>query len=281
MERFSNNIESIYSNLVYGVSSFFKESWKERAVIGLSGGIDSAVVFAIAVEALGRDKVHPILMPSPYSTLHSVSDAMALIDNLGTSHSVVPIDDIYNRFVRELEELFCGEIKGITLENLQARIRGDILMAYSNNSGALLVNNTNKSELAVGYGTLYGDLCGAIMVIADIYKLQVYALANYINRDNEIIPTSIITKEPSAELKDDQKDSDYLPKYEILDPILYSLIEEGKEPSQIIEQGADATVVNRVVKMMESSRFKMAQLPPLLQLSNHPLHSADKCFKYF
>ncbi|MFA5713571.1 MAG: NAD(+) synthase [Bacteroidales bacterium] len=281
MERFNRDIEAIYSKLVKGVSTFFRQQWKERAVIGLSGGIDSAVVFVIAVEALGRDKVHPILMPSPFSTIHSVTDSVELAGNLQIEHSVVPIDDIYNRYLRELEELFSNNIKDLTLENLQARIRGDILMAYSNNSGALLLNNTNKSELAVGYGTLYGDLCGAIMVIGDLYKLQIYSLANYINRKKEIIPRSIITKEPSAELKDDQKDSDSLPKYDILDPILLSLIEEGKGVAQLIEEGANPAVVNEVIALMESSRFKIAQLPPLLQIGEHPLLPPDKCFNNF
>ena len=184
----SSNIDILYGNLVKGLSRFFLNQGKEKAVLGLSGGLDSAVVAAIATEALGKENVYGLLMPSPFSTLHSVTDAVELASNLGIKHSIVPIEAIYNRYMKELETLFYGEVRGITSENLQARIRGNILMAFSNNGGALLLNTSNKSELAMGYGTLYGDLCGAIMVIGDIYKLQAYGIAHYVNSKREIIP---------------------------------------------------------------------------------------------
>jgi NAD+ synthase (glutamine-hydrolysing) len=278
---FDTGTDLLYANLVKGLSRFFREQGKEKAVIGLSGGIDSAVVLAIATEALGRENLHAILMPSPFSTLHSVTDAVELAGNLGVEHSVVPIEGIYNKFMRELEELFCGDVRGITSENLQARIRGSILMAYSNNSGALLLNTSNKSELAMGYGTLYGDLSGAIMVIADLYKLQVYSVARYINKAKRVIPESTITKEPSAELRDNQKDSDSLPAYHILDPILHALIEEGKDPERLIEEGHQRILIDRIVKLMKGSSFKIHQLPPMLQTGSHPVSPQNKCIKCF
>lgn len=278
---FQLKADILYSRLVNGVSTFFKERGKERAVLGLSGGIDSAVVLAVAAEALGSENLHALLMPSPFSTLHSVTDAIELAENLGVNFSVVPIEGIYNRYVKELEELFCGEIRGVTLENLQARIRGDLLMAYSNNYGPLLLNTSNKSEIAVGYGTLYGDLCGAMMVLADLYKLEVYEVAKYINSIKEVIPLSTLTKEPSAELRDNQKDSDSLPHYELLDPILHAIIEEGKSAEQLVDLGYDRIVVERVDKLFKGSYFKMAQLPPILQVGDFPLAPKDKCLKYF
>lgn len=278
---FNTNIDILYANLVKGLSQFFHDQGKEKAVLGLSGGIDSAVVLAIAVEALGKENVHCILMPSPFSTLHSVTDAVELAGNLGVEHTIVPIEAIYNRYMKEFEDLFCGETKEITSENLQARIRGDILMAYTNNTGALLLNTSNKSELAMGYGTLYGDLCGAVMVLADVYKLQTYSIARYVNSNSEIIPLSTITKEPSAELRNDQKDSDSLPRYSILDPILHALLEEGKEPEELITNGAERILIDRIVKLMKNSSFKIHQVPPVLQVGNYPLLPENKCIKSF
>lgn len=278
---FGSNIDILYANLVKGLSLFFRNQGKGKAVLGLSGGIDSAVVLAIATEALGKENVYGILMPSPFSTLHSVTDAVELASNLGVQHSIVPIEAIYNRYMKELESLLCGEIKGVTSENLQARIRGDILMAYSNNRGALVLNTSNKSELAMGYGTLYGDLCGAIMVLGDVYKLQAYNIARYINNNQVIIPESTITKEPSAELRDNQKDSDSLPEYSILDPILHALLEEGKDPEELIEAGAERILIDRIIKQMKNSSFKVHQLPPVLQIGNYPLLPENKCIKCF
>jgi NAD+ synthase (glutamine-hydrolysing) len=240
----------VYARLVKGVASFFRKNGKDRAVVGLSGGIDSAVVLCIAAEALGRENVHAVLMPSPFSTLHSVADAIELASNLNISYSIVPIEAIYNRYIKELEDFFCDEIKDITIENLQARIRADILMAYSNQTGALLLNTSNKSELAMGYGTLYGDLSGALMVIADLYKLQVYSIAHYINTLEKVIPENTIIKEPSAELRVDQKDSDTIPEYNILDPILHMLTEEGKSPDEVIAGGVERILVDRIVKLI-------------------------------
>ena len=278
---FNSNIDILYANLVKGLSQFFHDQGKEKAVLGLSGGIDSAVVFAIAVEALGKESVHAILMPSPFSTLHSVTDAVELAGNLGVEYSIVPIEAIYNRYIKEFDGLFCGETREITSENLQARIRGDILMAYSNNTGALLLNTSNKSELAMGYGTLYGDLCGAVMVLGDVYKLQTYNIARYINSTREIIPESTISKEPSAELRDNQKDSDSLPRYSILDPILHALLEEGKDPEELIAKGAERILIDRIVKLKKNSSFKIHQIPPVLQVSNYPLLPENKCIKSF
>jgi NAD+ synthase (glutamine-hydrolysing) len=267
----------VYARLVKGVASFFRENGKERAVVGLSGGIDSAVVLCIAAEALGKENVHAVLMPSPFSTLHSVTDAVELASNLGVEYSIVPIEAIYNKYTKELEDFFCDEIKDITLENLQARIRADILMAYSNQTGALLMNTSNKSELAMGYGTLYGDLSGALMVLADIYKLEVYSLAGYINKVKSVIPLNTITKEPSAELKIDQKDSDTIPEYKILDPILHALIEEGKTPEELIAAGRERILVDRIIKLMQNSAFKVHQLPQMLQIGDAPLQPPFKC----
>lgn len=271
-----------YASLVKGLAGYFRDFGKEKAVVGLSGGIDSAVVLSIAAEALGNQNVHAILMPSPFSTLHSVTDAVELAGNLNIKHSIVPIEGIYHRFEKELEDLLNGNIKGITLENLQARIRANILMAYSNNSGALLLNTSNKSELAMGYGTLYGDLAGALMVIADLYKLQVYDIARYINSvTGNVIPESILTKEPSAELRDNQKDSDSFPEYAILDPILHALREEGKSPEELIAEGAERIVIDRITRLIENSAFKAHQLPPALQLGLHPVVPENKCIKCF
>lgn len=270
----------IYDRLVISVRRFFRDAGRERAVIGLSGGIDSAVVLAIAAHALGKDNVQAILMPSPFSTLHSVTDAVELADNLGVKYSVFPIEGVYNKFFKEFEELFGEDVKKLTRENLQARIRGVVLMGWSNQNGSLLLNTSNKSEIAMGYGTLYGDLTGALMVLADIYKLQVYSVAKYINRDETIIPESIITKAPSAELSHDQKDSDSLPEYSVLDPVLWSLIEEKRTPADLISAGTDISLVNRIIHLMNISKFKGHQLPQMIQVGNSPLLPAEKCLFY-
>lgn len=277
---FNKGAGIIHDRLVGSIRTFFRDAGKSSAVVGLSGGIDSAVVLALAVEALGKDNVQAILMPSPYSTLHSVTDAVELAENLEVKYNIVPIEGVFNRFVKELDELFGNETKRITIENLQARIRGVILMAYSNQTGSLLLNTSNKSEVAMGYGTLYGDLTGALMVLADVYKLQVYSVANYINREKAIIPAAIITKEPSAELSENQKDSDTLPVYSVLDPVLHSLIEEGKNSEELIEDGADRNLVNRIRHMMNSVKFKVHQLPQMIQIGSHPILPKDKCLFY-
>lgn len=273
----SKPIEEIHETIVMSLCSFFAKSGKDTAVVGLSGGIDSAVVTALAVEALGRDHVHGILMPSQFSTLHSISDAVDLAHNLGIKYHIIPIERIYTRFLRDITPLFEGNNNwDTTQENLQARIRGTILMAYSNKNGALVLNTSNKSELSAGYGTLYGDLAGSLMVIADIYKLQVYELAHHINAENEVIPASTLTKAPSAELRDGQKDSDSLPEYPVLDPILYSLNECGRTPEELIAEGVDKDVLYKVLKLRAASAFKGHQMAQIIKISECPLLEKSK-----
>lgn len=269
----------VYEKIVKTLRGFFKEAGKEKGVLGISGGIDSAVVAAISADALGAGNVHGLIMPSSFSTMHSVTDAVELGDNLGISYSIVPIEGIFNKFVREFDSLFCEETKKLTLENLQARIRANILMSYSNQTGALLLNTSNKSELAMGYGTLYGDLCGAIMVVGDIYKVDIYNLAHYINSIKRVIPDSTLTKAPSAELSVGQKDSDTLPIYDILDPILHSLYEKGMTPEELISSGTDRVLLDRIQQLHNASAFKGYQLPQMIQIGNHPLLPLDKCVK--
>ena len=271
------NIASIHQRLVASLRSFFKNAGMQKAVLGLSGGIDSAVVAALAAEALGSENVTGIIMPSAFSTLHSVTDAVDLADNLNIKYYIITIEKIYDKVLKEIDPIFEGEHHwDNTQENLQARIRGMILMAFSNRRGALLLNTSNKSELAVGYGTLYGDLAGALMVIADIYKLQVYALADYINTEKEIIPFSTITKAPSAELREDQKDTDSLPDYSILDPVLYRMVELGETPEQIIESGVARELVERITKLKKGAAFKGAQMAPVIKITERPLLDKSK-----
>ena len=271
------NIADVHNTLVEGLRNFVHSIGASKVVLGLSGGIDSAVVAALAVEALGKENVHGILMPSDFSTVHSVQDAVDLADNLEMSYNIVPIADIWNRFMKELAPVFGPDNKwNVAEENLQARIRGTILMAYSNKFGALLLNTSNKSELSTGYGTLYGDLAGAAMVIADLYKCEVYELADYINRNGVKIPVSTITKAPSAELREGQKDSDSLPDYSVLDPTLYALQEGGKTPEELIAEGTDKEIVEKIVKLKRGSAFKAAQIPPIFNISEKPLAFKEK-----
>jgi len=271
--------ETVYDRVVGTLRQFFKKAGKEKGVLGLSGGIDSAVVASLSVEALGAENVHALIMPSPFSTMHSVTDAVEIADNLGIKYNIVPIEAIFNRFLKELDSVFNEEVKRLTIENLQARIRANLLMAYSNQNGALLLNTSNKSELAMGYGTIYGDLCGAIMVIADIYKVDIYNLAYYINSLKAVIPDSTLTKEPSAELSVGQKDSDTLPFYNILDPILHSINEKGMSPEDLLNSGVDNILLNRIRELQNASSFKVHQLPQMIQIGNHPLLPRNKCVK--
>ncbi|NMB37213.1 MAG: NAD(+) synthase [Bacteroidales bacterium] len=271
-------IEVAYETIVTKMRDYFNNAGMKKAVLGLSGGIDSAVVMAIACEALGRENVYGLLMPSQFSTLHSVSDAVDLANNLGVEYTIIPIEKIYNRFMREMFSFFEIGKWSVAQENLQARIRGTILMTYSNRFNALLLNTSNKSEISVGYGTLYGDLCGAMMVIADLYKLQVYELAGYINSSSgNVIPASTIQKTPSAELRPGQKDSDSLPPYDILDPILYSLNEEGKSAEEVIAGGADKAIVERIIALKRAYAFKIAQIPPVITVTDKPVVPEYKC----
>ncbi|MBR5018973.1 MAG: NAD(+) synthase [Bacteroidales bacterium] len=266
-------IAAVHALLVGKIRAYFQSAGKKKAVLGLSGGIDSAIVAAVAVDALGAENVHGILMPSQFSSLSSVTDSIELANNLGISYDIVPIEKIYKRSMIEMFRWFELGKWSVAQENIQARIRGMILMTWSNRFDALVLNTSNKSELFTGYGTLYGDLCGAIMVIADLYKVQVYELARYENTlyDKEVIPESILTKAPSAELRPNQKDSDSLPEYEQLDPVLHALCEEGLTPEEVIARGTDATLVNRIVRLKKGAAFKVMQIPPVLTVGDHPI----------
>lgn len=260
-------IEKIHDALVMGIKDYFQKSGFTKAVLGLSGGIDSAVVCVLAVRALGNQNVMGVLMPSQYSSVHSISDAEQLAKNLGVHSEIIPIKEIMHQYLQTLQPVFAGRKEDLTEENMQARIRGVLLMALSNKFGHILLNTSNKSEAAVGYGTLYGDMCGGISVIGDVYKTRVYELAGYINKDAEIIPFNTIRKAPSAELRPDQKDSDSLPEYDVLDRVLFKYIEEQLSADEIIESGFDAALVNRIVTLVNRNEYKRYQTPPVLRVS--------------
>lgn len=272
-------IEAAYGTIVDKIRSYFKASSCTRAVLGLSGGIDSALVAAIAADALGAENVHGIMMPSEFSSLSSVSDSVDLAVNLGISYEGVPIDKIYKLCMHQMRSFFERGKWSVAQENLQARIRGAILMTYSNRSGALVLNTSNKSELFTGYGTLYGDLCGAMMVIADLYKLQVYEMSRFINEKSGRIqiPQSIIDKAPSAELRPNQKDTDSLPDYDNLDPVLHALHEEGKSSEEVVASGVPAELVERILNLKRKSAFKIMQIPPVIQVGSKPIVPDFKC----
>ncbi|MGG9971241.1 NAD+ synthase [Ferruginibacter sp. SUN002] len=261
------NIADIHDALVMGIKDYFGKMGFSKAILGSSGGIDSAVTLALACTALGSENVRAILMPSQYSTGHSVSDAEQLSKNLNNPYDIVPIKNIYDSFLSELKPIFKDLPFSLAEENIQSRSRGNLLMAIANKFGYILLNTSNKSELATGYGTLYGDMAGGIGVLGDCYKMQVYALAAYINRDKEIIPTNIITKAPSAELRPGQKDADSLPDYAILDKILYQYIERRQGPNEIKAQGFDAALVDRVLKMVNLNEYKRNQFCPIIRVS--------------
>ena len=263
----SDNIEQIHHALVLGIRDYFSKMGFKKAILGSSGGIDSAVVLALAAEALGAENITSILMPSGFSSSHSVDDAAALSKNLGNPYHVIPIETIFETFLQTLNPLFVGTTFGVAEENIQSRSRGNLLMAIANKFGYVLLNTSNKSELATGYGTLYGDMAGGLSVLGDLYKVQVYALAKHINRNQEIIPENIIVKEPSAELRPNQKDSDSLPDYSILDNILYLYIEGRKGPKEIVEAGFDADLVKRVLKMVNINEYKRNQFCPIIRVS--------------
>jgi NAD+ synthase (glutamine-hydrolysing) len=261
------NIDQVYKALVLGVKDYFNKMGFKRAILGSSGGIDSAVTLAIACDALGKENVHAILMPSPYSSEHSVNDAIQLSKNLDNPYDIIPIKEVYESFLGTLKPIFKDLPFSLAEENIQSRSRGNILMAIANKLGYVLLNTSNKSELATGYGTLYGDMAGGLGVLGDCYKLQVYALARYINRTNEIIPQNIIDKAPSAELRPDQKDSDSLPAYELLDQILYQYIEKRADPATIKALGFDAALVDRTLKMVNTNEYKRNQFCPIIRIS--------------
>ena len=272
------NIEGVHNTLVNGIRNFVDKIGAKGVVLGLSGGIDSAVVAALAVEALGSNRVYGFMMPSEFSTSHSIKDAVDLAENLKMGYKIIPIAKIFNDYTEALADVFGPDNKwNVAEENLQARIRGTLLMAYSNKFGYLLLNTSNKSELSTGYGTLYGDLAGAAMVIADLYKCEVYELAHYLNRNGVVIPENTITKAPSAELREGQKDSDSLPDYSILDPLLYALNEGGQTPEQLIAAGYNKADVERMVSLRRGAAFKVAQIPPIFNVSEKPLVYKEKC----
>lgn len=265
---FDYNIGRIYQALILGIRDYFGKMGFAKAILGSSGGIDSAVVLALACEALGKENVRAVLMPSPYSSEHSVDDAVALSKNLGNPYDIVRIHDIYESFLNTLNPLFNGLPFNVAEENTQSRIRGNLLMGLSNKFGYILLNTSNKSELSTGYGTLYGDMAGGLSVIGDLYKMQVYALARYINRNGEIIPQNIIDKAPSAELRPGQKDSDSLPDYAVLDKILYQYIERRQGPREIESQGFDAALVARTLKLVNNNEYKRNQFCPIIRVSS-------------
>jgi len=261
------NIHQVNEALVLGIKDYFTKMGFSKAIIGSSGGIDSAVTIALACSALGAANVRAVLMPSQYSTGHSVSDAEQLSQNLGNPYDIIPIKNIYDSFLQELKPIFKDLPFSIAEENIQSRSRGNLLMAIANKFGYILLNTSNKSELATGYGTLYGDMAGGLGVLGDCYKMQVYALANYINRHSGIIPNNIISKAPSAELRPGQKDSDSLPDYAILDKILYQYIERRQGPGEIKALGFDAALVDRVLKMVNVNEYKRNQFCPIIRIS--------------
>ena len=261
------NIDQVHDAIVMGIRDYFSKMGFTKAILGSSGGIDSAVTLALACTALGKENVRAILMPSKFSTDHSIDDAKKLSLTLGNPFDIIPIKNIYETFLTELAPIFNNLPFNIAEENIQSRSRGNLLMAIANKFGYILLNTSNKSELATGYGTLYGDMAGGIAVLGDCYKMQVYALANYINRNKEIIPVNIITKAPSAELRPDQRDIDSLPDYAILDKILFQYIERRQGPNDIKAQGFDAALVDRVLKMVNLNEYKRNQFCPIIRIS--------------
>jgi len=263
-----NKIEKIHKALVLGISDYFSKMKFTKAVLGMSGGIDSALTLALAAEALGNRNVHALLMPSRFSSKGSVDDSVDMLKRLNSSYDIISIEDMYMQCLGSLHDHLPKDAPGIAGENLQARIRGLMLMAYSNRYGHILLNTSNKSEAAVGYTTLYGDMSGGLSVLGDVYKTDVYALSELVNRSQEIIPRNIITKAPSAELRYDQKDSDSFPEYPLLDSILFEYIERKKSPSEIISAGFDEAIVRKVINLVDSNEYKRFQAPPIIRVSS-------------
>ncbi len=263
-----NNLKQIHRALIVGIKDYFTKMGFSKAILGSSGGVDSAVTLVLACEALGAENVRAILMPSQYSSSHSVSDAEQLSKSLGNPYDTIAIATIYDAFLTSLKPVFKDLPFGLAEENIQSRSRGNLLMAIANKFGYILLNTSNKSELSTGYGTLYGDMAGGLSVLGDIYKMQVYALGKYLNRNSEIIPENILIKAPSAELRPDQKDSDSLPDYSLLDKVLYQYIEKRKGPKEIIAMGIDETLVNRVLKLVNTNEYKRNQFCPIIRVSS-------------
>ncbi|NLY75988.1 MAG: NAD+ synthase [Firmicutes bacterium] len=267
LEKPRDRMESLYSALVLGIKDYLRKCGFQKAVLGLSGGIDSALACCLAVDALGKENVLGIAMPSPYSSLGSVEDSRELARNLGIDFKVIPIDAIFESYLKTLGDGFGGVEPGIAEENIQARIRGNILMAFANKYGYITLATGNKSELAIGYCTLYGDMCGGLSAISDLPKTVVYELAGFINRDQERIPRSIIEKAPSAELKPNQRDQDTLPPYPVLDKILQHYVEDGFSVAEIIALNFDPETVEWVARTVDRSEYKRKQAVPGLKIS--------------
>ncbi|HOG20248.1 MAG TPA: NAD+ synthase, partial [Salinivirgaceae bacterium] len=264
----TDSLIKIKEALILGIKDFFSKNGFSKALIGLSGGLDSAVVAALATEALGNKNVIGVLMPSEFSSDHSVVDAMQLAKNLDIEYHQIHINSLFDNYRKNLQPIFKDLPFGLAEENLQARIRGTLLMTISNKFGYIVLNCSNKSEFAVGYSTMYGDSVGAISVIGDVYKTDVYSLAKLINFEQTIIPNNIITKPPSAELRPDQKDTDSLPDYDILDKILFNYIEKQMSESEIVDLGFDADVVKKIIRLVNGSEYKRLQAPPILRVSS-------------
>ena len=281
--KYETDDAEIFAALVLGVRDYVQKCRFRQVVIGLSGGIDSALVAAIAAEAIGKENVLGVLMPSPYSSAHSITDAIALAHNLGISTQTIPIQPMMEAFDASLANLFAGQTNDVTEENLQSRIRGSLLMAISNKFGHLLLSTGNKSEVSVGYCTLYGDMNGGLAAIADVPKTRVFSICEWLNRTNsnlsikqgifEVIPVNIITKPPSAELKPDQLDQDSLPPYDILDDILHKLINQHLAAAEIIATGHEPAIVDRVVRLVKIAEFKRRQAAPGLKITDRAFGS--------
>lgn len=272
----ATKISRIHDALLLGIRDYFQKMNFRKAIIGLSGGIDSSVVLVLAAKALGKENVKALLMPSRFSSEHSLTDSRLLAENLGCSYEIISIESSYNNVLKTLEPYFKDLPFNIAEENLQARLRAILLMAFTNKFGYILLNTSNKSELAVGYGTLYGDMCGGLSVIGDVYKTEIFELAEYINSlpsailgefRNGLIPRNIIDKPPSAELRPNQKDIDTLPDYSLLDKILFQYIELRKSPDEIIGSGYDRQLVKRIMQMVNTNEYKRYQTPPVLRVS--------------
>jgi NAD+ synthase (glutamine-hydrolysing) len=263
-----DEVAELWGALVLGTRDYVRKCGFSKVLVGLSGGIDSALVAAIAVEALGAENVVGVGMPTEYSSLGSIEDARKLAKNLGIRFELLPIHDVFAQFQHVLQPLFAGTPFGLAEENLQPRIRGTLLMALSNKFGALVLTTGNKSEMSTGYCTLYGDMVGALAVIGDVMKMRVYALSRYVNRVKEIIPWATIEKPPSAELRPEQRDTDSLPPYEVLDPILEAYVEQYCSAEQIAEeQGVDVGLVKSVLQLVERSEYKRQQAAPVLKVT--------------
>ncbi|GAB7086455.1 NAD+ synthase [Marinifilum fragile] len=261
-------IEKIHDALVLGLKDYFGKMGFKQATLGLSGGIDSAVTVVLAERALGKENVRVLLMPSEFSSDHSIKDAVDLAENLGIEYEIVNIQEIFSEFQKALKPSFGDLPFNVAEENIQARIRGTLVMGLSNKFGHILLNTSNKSEAAVGYGTLYGDMNGGLSVLGDVYKTDVFKMAWFMNKDQEIIPVNTIVKPPSAELRPDQKDSDSLPDYDILDGILYRYIEKNMSTKEIIADGFEKQTVEKAIRLVNMNEYKRFQTPPILRVSS-------------